>query len=288
MKTSLILCSRNRATQLYRALHQLPLAAMLQYDIELVLIDNHSTDNTLEIMQAFAAEVAFRVVVENQQQTGLSHARNRGIQKASGELLVFTDDDCYLKGDYFEALFHDFNRDRFQFCGGQILLWDQQDAMESINYQEDFQLIPPRTFIPAGLIQGANMVVHRSVFDAIGGFDTAMGAGTDMRCEDIALVGRASLQGFSGAFLPGLRVFHHHQRKARGEVMKLREDNDIGRGAYYASMYEQGFIDAWLKGLQMTADSRPKYGEHPHFRVINELKGALLYFQSKREANSPD
>lgn len=283
MNISLIICSRNRGKFLGETLQRLPHEALMTHGVELILVDNDSEDETATVMQDFAEKVSYPVRYEREATRGLSYARNRGIAQSRGEVLVFTDDDCYLREDYFYALKKHFDIARFRFCGGRILLWDPSDAEESVNYEEAFHFIPPRSFIPAGFIQGANMVVHRSVFDVAGHFDTALGAGTDMRCEDIELVGRASVHNFAGAFLPQLVVYHHHRRKGRAEVLPFRRDNDIGRGAYYAALSTQGFIKAWTAGVQLALQAQPKYGESPYFQIINELEGALRYFKHQEK-----
>ena len=134
-KISLIISSKNRGTYLKQALEKLPVSSFLKYDVELILVDNCSTDGSLDIMKTYADTAAFSVKYIRQETKGLgsSYGRNCGLTLAQGELLVFTDDDCYFKEDYFEQLLTHFKVDRFQFCGGRILLWDETDAMESVN-----------------------------------------------------------------------------------------------------------------------------------------------------------
>lgn len=102
----------------------------------------------------------------------------------------------------------------------------------------------------SGKIQGANMVVQRKVFCQIGDFDPEFGAGTRFRCEDIDLVARASMAGFTGAHIPELVVYHHHGRKVGRETRRLERENDYSCGAYYAKFIMTGnynFILGWLK-----------------------------------------
>jgi glycosyltransferase involved in cell wall biosynthesis len=281
MRVSVILSTRNRANSLKQVFDRLPISSFIKNNVDLVLIDNGSSDHTQDVMQSFRESVNFQVTCGVAPQEGISYARNLGIELAKGELLIFADDDCYMHESYIDELRLHFDFEKFQYCGGRIELWDETDAMESINYHNEFKFFPPKSFIPAGFLQGANMVIHRSIFDQIGGFNTEMGAGAKMRCEDIELLGRASLQGFSGAFLPQLLVFHHHRRKDVGVVSALRQANDIGRGSYYAAMCDQGFAGAWQEGIHLAMDAEPLYDERKYSRIINELEGALLYFRAK-------
>ncbi|MDG2133825.1 MAG: glycosyltransferase, partial [Phycisphaerales bacterium] len=95
-KVSIIICSRNRAAQLEKCLDSIHEDEMLATAAELVLIDNGSTDDTHQIMEAHADRARYPVLVRQEPDAGLSRARNAGLDAATGDLLLFTDDDCYL------------------------------------------------------------------------------------------------------------------------------------------------------------------------------------------------
>ena len=278
---SVIICSRNREKQLAVCLERLPADSFVQYAVELILVDSASEDYTWKLMEAHAEKVSYSVKCLRVSEPGLALARNKGIETTQSDLLVFTDDDCYIQHNYLSQLLRYFNKEDYQFCGGRILLWDKGDAELSVNYKEEFFHIPSYSFLPAGIIQGANMVIHRSVFDKIGGFNVNLGAGTSMRCEDIELLGRASMNGFAGAYLPQLVVYHHHKRKAGIEAQQIREANDIARGAYYACMADQGFVNYWYEGMKQALTTDPGFGRNAAQCLANELSGAKNYFELK-------
>lgn len=64
-------------------------------NLELILIDDGSTDNSLEICQAFSNEYTFIKVIV-QPNRGVSEARNAGIQAATGDFITFVDSDDWL------------------------------------------------------------------------------------------------------------------------------------------------------------------------------------------------
>ena len=65
------------------------------YDIEIICVNDGSTDNSLSILQAFA-EQDHRIKIVNKPNGGLSSARNAGIDHACGDIIMFLDSDDYL------------------------------------------------------------------------------------------------------------------------------------------------------------------------------------------------
>lgn len=72
-------------------------------NIEILCINDGSTDNSLHILQKFA-EQDNRIIIINQENQGASHARNVGIQHAKGEYIYFLDSDDYLAHEALETL----------------------------------------------------------------------------------------------------------------------------------------------------------------------------------------
>ena len=72
-------------------------------DLQIVLVDDGSTDGSLEICQATAQEDA-RITVLHQKNAGPAAARNTGLDAAGGEWIVFVDADDRLEQDYIEHM----------------------------------------------------------------------------------------------------------------------------------------------------------------------------------------
>lgn len=280
MKTSLIICTRDRAKQLQQCLDKLLRVKRPANDVEIVIVDNGSSDDTQAVIQGFSTKSQMAVVAGFTDRPGLGAARNRGVGLSTGELLVFTDDDCYLEEDYFVNLSRVFDSKICQYGMGQILLADAEDDERVANARvERVSIIPPHTqVVPAGAVQGANMFFLRKVFDVAGMFNEGMGAGTPFPCEDIDMAARASHSGFTGARLPGFTIFHHHGRK-RGslDAEKTVASYDFGRGAYYGSLLSSGLGSTWsywgrdsLGGAKLPSDVQLR-------KLSRELRGASEY-----------
>jgi GT2 family glycosyltransferase len=271
---SLILPTRNRAEQLRRCLQKLPGEALRALGGQLVAVDNGSSDATPQVLREFAARAPFQVDVVEESTPGVSRARNAGLARAGGELIVFMDDDCYFGERYFELALAAFADDGIDYAGGRILPFDPSDARLAYNFDEQRRSFPPRSFVAAGAVQGSNMIVRRRVLDRIGGWDTTLGDGTPFRCADIDLIARASLAGFTGAHLPQLVVYHHHGRKPGAPARRHEKANDYARGAYYAKQLRQAPL-AYAMGWMRESLLRPWRVR----RLPREIRGALDYLR---------
>lgn len=103
-RISLVICTLNRAHSLLATLRSVEAAAVHAGEFEVVLADNGSVDDTPAVIAEWASTVPFPVRYLHVSRKGLSAARNAAIAAASGDLLVFTDDDCRLASDFFTAL----------------------------------------------------------------------------------------------------------------------------------------------------------------------------------------
>jgi hypothetical protein len=282
VKFSLVICSRNRAAQLATMLERLDKSDLARGAVEINLIDSASTDGTQAVMQAYKDTCGLPVNIGRADRPGLSLARNTGINLSTGEVIVFSDDDCYIDPHYFTGLAQAWNGKSFQYGGGQILPFNPDDDPASaslvIKQRTD---IPPRSFLPSGIIQGANMFFAREVFRRAGLFNESMGAGTPFACEDIEMCTRASLLGFSGVLLPELVVLHDHGRKrGSAEAEQTRQDYDFGRGAYYASFMLAGHPPIWELWARQTHLRGAAPNPAPDMaRLAREMDGARAYLE---------
>lgn len=276
MRLSVVVCTRGRPAQLRACLDRFRRLAG-GADWELVVVNNGSGDGTSDVLRSYAREAPHPLKVLEEPRPGLGGARNRGWRGAAGELIAFTDDDCYPADDYLDRIVGCFEEASLGFVGGRVLLFDPTDFPITIQELDHRVEIEPCAFVPAGLIHGANFAFRREVLEAIGGFDPGFGAGTPFACEDVDAVARAAAAGWWGAYDPGPVVYHHHGRKT-GEALRLRRVYALGRGAYYAkSILEPAMRARYLRRLlRLVATQSPR-------RTVRELRGALAYLRSRRE-----
>lgn len=74
-------------------------------DIEIITINDGSKDSSLKILNEYKEKYPNKVVIINQENQGISVARNNGINAATGKYIGFVDSDDYVKTDMFEKLY---------------------------------------------------------------------------------------------------------------------------------------------------------------------------------------
>jgi len=275
MRLSVVVCTRNRAPQLRAFLERVGgLSGPASW--ELVVVNNGSSDETAEVLRQFRRASLRPLTVVEEPRPGLGRARNRGWRAAAGELIAFTDDDCYPADDYLHQIIACFEDPSLGFLGGRILLFDPTDLPITIQELDRRVEVDPKAFLPAGLLHGANFAFRREVLEAIGGFDDGFGAGTAFACEDVDALARAAALGWRGAYDPRPLVYHHHRRKTRAEAMQLRRVYDVARGAYYM----KSVIDPAMRGRYLRSWMRRIVAQRPR-RTIRELRGALAYLRAR-------
>jgi len=272
---SLVICTRNRRDQLRRALDAVA-RVRATCPWELVVVDNGSTDGTSETINQYLAREDLQVRTVQEATPGLGRARNAGLKLARGRVVAFTDDDCYPAENYVDAMVRVFEDPPIAFAGGRILLFDPADFPITIQTRQDRVEIPPNSFIPAGLIQGANFAVRREVLLAVDGFDPRFGAGTPFACEDVDVLARLSAAGYSGAYDPRPLVYHHHGRQAPAQVEALSRTYDIGRGAYYAKC----LCDKRLRNTYLVRWAK-LIARQELMRTLREIRGAIRFLGSR-------
>jgi glycosyltransferase involved in cell wall biosynthesis len=225
-----ILCTRNRPALLAEALDAI-LPTLRPAD-SLVVVDSASdSDATREVAEAR------NVRVVRAERPGLSRARNLGVASTAGPVVVFTDDDCRPQPGWLEYLATPFADDQVGFVLGQVRA-DVHDA------HLPFDAARPRLANrfsgptdPIELGNGACMAFRRTAWNAIGGADERLGAGTWLRsAEDHDLFCRLLHHHWIGVYEPDALVLHRDWRTHR-EVIRYNWGVGLGTGAMVAKLW---------------------------------------------------
>ncbi|MFH0905383.1 MAG: glycosyltransferase family 2 protein [bacterium] len=162
---------------------------------EVIVVNDGSSDGTLEYLDGLA-EPRPRVI-HCQSSQGKSRARNSGIARATGKIVVFLDDDCRPEPVWLERLVKRFNDLTVGFAIGNV-----------IYQQQGYRAHYPERIIEnqdATWPMTANIAYRQGVLDAIGGFDPSFDQYIN---EDTELAIRAVARGFKYVSAEDAIVYH--------------------------------------------------------------------------------
>ncbi|MDR1974132.1 MAG: glycosyltransferase [Bacteroidales bacterium] len=216
---SLIISTYNRDKFIYECLKCIAISGESSVSYEIVLVNNNSTDSTESECERFAADfpqVPFKYFIETQQ--GLSFARNRGINEAKGDVLVFLDDDAMVCQNYLALLQKCLNEyaDTVAF-GGKIKPRFENGVTPKWLSKWTYSLVSAidmgdkvRLFRGNKYPIGANMGFRRATLESAGAFNTELGrAGKNLMAgEEKDIFNRIKVAGGNIYYFPEIEVEH--------------------------------------------------------------------------------
>jgi glycosyltransferase involved in cell wall biosynthesis len=214
IKVTVAIPTYNRAAYLRQALAGITTQQFPREHFEVLVIDNNSPDNTRAVVAEFAAaQPAPRHIAETQQ--GLDYARNRALQEARGDIIVFGDDDILVQPDWLAQIAVPLLADparRIGAVGGEVVpvfpdgLPDWvREWHAPLRFRADLGPLEPR-HSP----MGANLAFPRWIFAEVGAFHTALdrAAGNYFSGGDAEMIRRIRAAGFEVWFAPAAAVQH--------------------------------------------------------------------------------
>ena len=91
-------------------------------DLELILVDDGSTDGSQTLCDEYRARDPERIRVVHQANAGIAAASNRGLELARGDYVHFHDDDDYVTPDFYEKLLVRARAEQAEICRGEMLV----------------------------------------------------------------------------------------------------------------------------------------------------------------------
>ena len=184
--------------------------------VELVIVDNNSSDRTPRIIADFAGPMP--VVRVNESRQGLSYARNSAIAAASGDYILWTDDDVFVDRQWVAEYANAIRRwPNAAFLGGPILPHMEGECSWCMRYlahlSGPYSLLDlgasSRPMLPGEFPFGANMAFRTDLLREHP-FDCRLGraGGTLISGEDSEISLRLSALGYRGVWVAGSRVRH--------------------------------------------------------------------------------
>lgn len=215
IRISAIICTHNREKTLKNAIQSLIHQTLDASLYEIIVVDNASTDRTAEIAGEFSFVENFTYVYEPR--LGLSYARNTGVDRASGRIVAFIDDDAIASTDWMEKILKAFSDIP---CAGAVggkvePVWEvppppwlcdfMQFALSLLDWSEE-----PLELGTDQFLIGTNMAIPRDLLIRYGAFTPLLGRkGNNLiSSEEIELIEKIRDSGRTIYYDPGILVQH--------------------------------------------------------------------------------
>lgn len=237
-----------------------------QENLNLIFVDNQSTDNTIQLLQKYKSEYScfagFSIFPQNKN-GGFSVGCNIGASKGNAPYIFFLNADTEV----------------------DLLLFKQLDATiqnssstvgafecRQLPYETGHHINP--VTLETTWASGAALVVLREAFTQIGGFDENL----FMYCEDVDLSWRLRAAGYAIKYVPKAEVTHHAYSGDKTPDMKLGEYT----GGFYGNLllrYKFGSISEILQGHRMYLGALRQPLHFPNVRKVLLKNYAKHFFE---------
>jgi glycosyltransferase involved in cell wall biosynthesis len=203
-RVSVIVPTRNRAGSLRQLLEALSAQVYPSDCLEVIVVDNSSTDNTNDIVREAESWGLFPVKYLCKQDDGPAASRNRGAEMATGEILAFTDSDCIPVPGWLRAGISAFEEGVALVCG----------PIEPVMLRRDEAFFSHQIYRVTredGLYATANVFYRRNVFLELGGFIETMRTyawGQPVGGDDTEMGWRVKRAGYRSVFAAEAMVCH--------------------------------------------------------------------------------
>lgn len=172
---------------------------------EIVIVDNGSTDRTMERLSAFGADI--RVLHERTR--GAAAARNRGIRDARGTVVAFTDADCTVDAGWLAALVAPLQDPVIGIACGPVRSRTPCNRIERFGELIHDQRSATQQVVP--YVASGNWASPRALLIDMGLFDESLRRG-----QDVDLSWRIGLAGFRFEYVADALVYHRNERTLWG------------------------------------------------------------------------
>ena len=281
MSASVLICTYNRAQLLretlaaLQALHRPP-----ECDLEIVVVDNNSSDETPMVIAETARRPGIRIVSVHESEQGKSFALNRGLKTVVGDIVALTDDDVWPDPEWLVRIVADFRARDVTFVFGKVLpRWGGHPPPELLT-PEAQSIWGPLAIVDYGdlaadylpestgqrLPIGANLAFTRQALCTIGGWRTDLGKvnGTLISGEDHEIFMRLRRHDlYCGYYDPAVKV-HHFVPAAR-----LTRDY-FRRWFFWHGKTQALMLDELYPGVEMARV--PRVGGAPRFLYRQSLE----------------
>lgn len=173
---SIIVAARNEAENISKTITDLLAQNYPSSLLEIIFIDDHSTDRTGDVISSFHAQ-GIKLITLNEAQTINSYKKKAiqtAIGEATGKLIVTTDADCRMGPDWLKTIVAYYQKGGYKMISSPVVFSEEQSFFERAQSLEFLYLIGMGASTignnSPSTCNGANLAYERDAFYEVGGF----------------------------------------------------------------------------------------------------------------------
>jgi glycosyltransferase involved in cell wall biosynthesis len=205
MKVSVIVPTHNRADALEKTLQYLT-KQVFEHPWEVIVVNNNCTDNTDEVVHVAMKDFPVSLKLVHEKKPGASAARNAGAKAASGEYLVFIDNDILTSPDFIQRHFNNLEKYKGAWFVGNVHNLPEQENTHFGKFRKSLEAVVGNEIVEVNGITGQTTSMPRAQFIQLNGFDESFHVASG---EDRELALRAIENGIRIYFDPAIVVLHN-------------------------------------------------------------------------------
>lgn len=257
-------------------------------DVEVIVVDNNSTDGSVDEIKRLQKNHEHVVFIESKENVGFGKANNIAVEKASAETVLLLNSDTVVLEKAIEKLylFYTEYHEKYPFVGAKLLNTDmtqQPSAGRFFTLPVVFGFLflrgdmwgltrsSPMTVKYADWVSGACIITRKKLYQQLKGFDE----GIFMYMEEVDLLYRAKLKGWSTGFYPDAR-FIHIGSASSGKTYPILQ---VYRGLTYFYMKHYSSISRFLLKIMLQLKALTAY-------IIGRISGNEYLIKTYEEAYS--
>ncbi|ASU33456.1 glycosyltransferase family 2 protein [Mucilaginibacter xinganensis] len=175
-KVTVMIAARNEAESIHLTINDILAQDYPKHLLEIIIADDHSTDNTSQIISSYAGS-GVKLLQMNEDQPLNSYKKKaiaEAIKLSTGELMVATDADCRMGSKWLSSIVGYYEAEQPYMISSPVSYFEEQSLFERMQALEFYSLIATGgAFIGNGhasTCNGANLAYRKDIFYEVGGF----------------------------------------------------------------------------------------------------------------------
>lgn len=269
-----------------------------KYTFEIIVVDNASSDGTKEFLDGLSEKV---MAIHNKENLGFGKACNLGAKRATGEYLLFLNNDTIVTKNWMDVLVDELDQNQdIAIAGSKLLYPDETIQHAGVVFAEDktpyhiySREIKEKHYVNKkrkfNAVTAACMLVRKDLFNEVGGFNEDFFNGY----EDIDLCLKIKELGKDIIYCPE-SVVYHFESISEGRMNKHNENQELFLKKWGDKIKQDDFIyrgedntqNQYLKEIELK-QLRIILNEFADFKSSNFWRMRTLYFKLKFVFFSP-